>query len=126
MGYAVYEDRDARDMGVERWAGYGVPALCDHPDCDQQIDRGLDFKCEEWIEYGEDPEDADGDQYEMEREGCGLYFCPKHSDHLEHGDEITPKPDTAEWVEHMLTDETWQRWRDENPDTVKRLLETTT
>jgi hypothetical protein len=33
MGWSVGEGKDGRDIG------YGVPALCDHPDCSEQIDR---------------------------------------------------------------------------------------
>lgn len=110
MGYQVYEDRSARDLGIMRWAGYGVPAVCDQPDCEAEIDRGLSYRCGD-----------DSDQ------GCGLSFC---SSHLYIGggepqmcerccDEeppFTPKPDTSEWEAHMLTDESWQQWRDENAE----------
>lgn len=102
MGYAVYEDWDARDRGVTRWAGYGVPAICDMPGCDEEIDRGLGCKCER----------------------CGLFFCGEHL-YLTCPDThngLTPKPDTAEWERHMLTDESWQQWRDENPGLVDALL----
>jgi len=33
MGYQIYQ------VG-KRWGGYGVPAVCEHPDCDKEIDRG--------------------------------------------------------------------------------------
>jgi hypothetical protein len=103
MGYAVYE-RDGR------WAGYGVPATCDHPDCGASIDRGLGYLC------GAVTDDR----------GCGLFFC---SDHLWLTDDgvqlcqrcdnneppFDPTPDSQEWITHMLIDETWQQWRDENP-----------
>jgi hypothetical protein len=113
MGYAVYE-RNGRDCG------YGIPAVCDHPACDEKIDRGLAYLC------GKDP---GGDEF-----GCGLYFC---STHLALGigkgagfqcercaddeDPFEPKPDIAEWVEWKLTDESWQQWRDENADKVSEL-----
>jgi hypothetical protein len=29
-----------------------------------------------------------------------------------------PAPDTPEWVQWKLTDESWQQWRDEHPDEV--------
>ena len=32
-----------------------------------------------------------------------------------------PTPDTLEWVQWKLTDPSWQRWRDENPEEVKKL-----
>ncbi len=27
----------------KRHIGYGVPAICDHPDCTEEIDRGLGY-----------------------------------------------------------------------------------
>lgn len=115
MGYAVYEDRDARDRGVDRWAGYGVPAVCDWPDCEAAIDRGLAYKCEEHLTYFEWP---DGREEENVDEGCGLYFCSEHLYKAELHGGVEPKPDTREWVEWMLTDESWEQWRTENPDRV--------
>ena len=39
MGWEIgYDDNWERDIG------YGVPAECDHPDC-QVIDRGLSYVC---------------------------------------------------------------------------------
>jgi hypothetical protein len=32
-----------------------------------------------------------------------------------------PTPDTAEWVEWKLTDDSWGPWRDENPEVVAEL-----
>lgn len=110
MGYQVYEDRDARDWGIERWAGYGVPAECDWPDCEQRIDRGLGYKCEThtWVDDG-------GDDVVAGEDGCGLFFCEAHRYRIEEHERIDPKPDSIEWVRHMLTDDSWQQWRDENP-----------
>jgi hypothetical protein len=34
---------------------------------------------------------------------------------------FTPKPDVAEWINHKLTDPTWNQWREENPDEVNSL-----
>ena len=64
MGYAVYE------VG-ERDAGYGVPATCDHPDCNERIDRGLAHIC--------------GDEPATDSRGCNLYFCEKHLQHTSKG-----------------------------------------
>lgn len=119
MGYAVYEDWNARDWSVQRWAGYGVPAVCDFPECATAIDRGLAYKCEEYSEYEFD--DVSEEEVEYVLEGCGLFFCMNHLSHLDHGN-ATPKPDTAEWNDHLLTDESWEQWRDENPDRVAKLL----
>jgi hypothetical protein len=109
MGYGVY-------FREGRWAGYGVPAVCDKPDCTTEIDRGLAYIC------GEEP---------GSEKGCGLFFC---SNHLYFGladndpqmcerccneePPYEPKADTAEWTTHMLTDDSWQQWRDENPEQV--------
>ena len=52
MGWAIgYDGRWERDIG------YGVPAVCDHPDCNVRIDRGLDYVCNR-IEYTMTPEAA--------------------------------------------------------------------
>lgn len=101
MGWSVgYDEKWKRDIG------YGVPSICDHPDCDAEIDRGLAYVCKDSEPYGGD--------------GCGLYFCDKHRAWL--GCErceldqppFTPKPDTREWVEHKMTDPSWATWREEN------------
>ncbi|MGI6878810.1 hypothetical protein [Microbacterium sp. gxy059] len=115
MGYAVYEDRAARDLGVDRWGGYGVPAICDQPECTTEIDRGLAYRC--------------GDAGEN---GCGLSFCDLHMYIGGDGPQrcrrccdeeqpFLPKPDVPEWERHMLTDESWAEWRAENPERVARM-----
>lgn len=114
MSWAVgYDSRWKRDIG------YGVPATCDFPGCGGAIDRGLAFVC-------------GGEPYGGER-GCGLFFCddcPRFT--RKDGDRhvyvcsrcnkgrppYEPTPDTAEWIEHKLTDESWGPWRDENPEAV--------
>lgn len=98
MGYAVY------NLGG-RWAGYGVPATCDKPDCGASIDRGLAYLC------GEDP---------GSEKGCGLYFCSDHRYDTElHTDDLQPKPDSPEWLWWILNHHSWQQWREENPDDVE-------
>lgn len=102
MGWQIgYDSRWGRDIG------YGVPATCDAPRCGQSIDRGLAYVC-------------GGEPYGGEH-GCGLYFCDAHL-------LITPRrrqrcarcvagkppyerpsPDTAEWTEWKLTDESWEQ-----------------
>lgn len=111
MGWAIGEGRDCRDIG------YGVPALCDHPACNAEIDRGLSFVCGMINTEGED-------------RGCGLHFCASHLSYSPKYGQLcercwprqktpfTRKPDAAEWTNHKLTDESWKRWRDENPDQV--------
>jgi len=57
-----------------------------------------------------------------EDDGCGLHFCSKHltGNHLcqrcaKGKKEYAPKADHPEWVQHVLTDDSWGKWRDENP-----------
>jgi hypothetical protein len=115
MGWSIgYDSSWKRDIG------YGVPAVCDHPDCNEEIDRGLSYVC-------------GGQPYGGDR-GCGLYFCGNHLHYAErlpghfctrcHPRRRTPfeaKPDVAEWINHKLTDESWQQWRDANPSEVAEL-----
>lgn len=71
MGWSIgYDSKWNRDVG------YGVPAICDHPDCSEEIDRGLSYVC------------ADQEMFGGEN-GCGLYFCSAHRDYheFENGDE---------------------------------------
>ncbi len=101
-----------------RHIGYGVPAKCDHPDCAEDIHRGLSFRC--------------GD---LSDEGCNRFLCTDHLtcwiDLEDDGRGVSvcercerdeppfdPSPDTPEWAQHVLTDESWAQWRDENPDQV--------
>jgi hypothetical protein len=51
MGYAQYNFDDG--FGAR---GYAVDDVCNHPECDEEIDRGMAYLC-----YG-----------------CTKYFCPKH------------------------------------------------
>lgn len=112
MGWAV-----GYDSNWNRWIGYGVPSTCDHPECGEEIDRGLAHVCSEDIYGGE--------------HGCGLFFCV---DHLSFGEDalvcgrcldgrepFEPTPDTAEWVKFLLTDESWADWRRDNPEEVKAM-----
>ena len=107
MGYSIgWDSTRGRDIG------YGVPAICEHPDCNEEINRGMGYAC-----GGGFPED-----------GCGLYFCGKHlyscqcERCLEGKEPFEHKPDTKEWIEWKLTDPSWQQWRDENPEEVARLM----
>lgn len=114
MSWAIgYDSTWKRDIG------YGVPAYCDHPMCDVEINRGLAHVC------GEHPYGGDN--------GCGLYFCDSHLFYGDagvqqcsqclHGSEHLhdPSPDHPEWIAWKLTDESWQQWRDENPEQVAAL-----
>ena len=112
MGYGVYF-RDGR------WGGYGVPAVCDDSECVAEINRGLAYIC------GGEP----GNE-----KGCGLFFCSSHL-WIGVGDDdpqmcqrccdeeppFEPTPDTPKWIAHMLTDESWEQWRQENPERITEM-----
>lgn len=130
MGYAIYQ-MNGRDCG------YGVPAICEHPGCNENIDRGMGYCC------GSAPDSE---------QGCHMYFCGKHLFYVsrinEDGEEehstqlceicslnfklgddnyklhaalFPEKPDTEEWCHWKLEHESWQEWRDNNPEDVKKL-----
>jgi hypothetical protein len=117
MSWAVgWDGRHQRDIG------YGVPATCDRPKCGAEIDRGLAYVC-------------GGEPYGGEH-GCGLYFCGAHlTGTRKDGDRwvhicgrcdkgrppYEPTPDVAEWIEHKLTDESWEQWRAENAELVEQV-----
>jgi hypothetical protein len=118
MGWSLgFDDRWNRDIG------YGVPATCDHPGCNEKIDRGLAYVC------GGEPFGGG--------HGCGLYFCGNHLWHrhprgedrfyqncrrcMTYKPPFKPKPDHPEWAEWKLADDSWQKWRDENPDEVAKV-----
>lgn len=108
MGWSIGYDKN-----WQRDVGYGVPAICDFPKCNVEIDRGLGHVC------GSDPY---GGEF-----GCGLYFCTEHLTYrkprghdsevqncdrcLKHKNPFKPKPDTEEWTNFKLTDESWAEWR---------------
>lgn len=113
MSWAVgYDSERDRDIG------YGVPSICDHPGCQEEIDRGLAYVCCEQQPFGGE-------------DGCGLFFCDSHRNYLgqcvrcEKGKEpFDPKPDTPEWIKWKLEHKSWKQWRKENPEKVELLTET--
>ena len=110
MGYSIgYDDR------WKRYIGYGVPAYCDHPKCNKEIDRGLSYVC------GGEPYGGDN--------GCGLFFCSDHLDQMGSGlckrcsdlkGPYKPKPEHPEWMSHVLKDKSWRQWRKEHKEIVEK------
>lgn len=118
MGWAVgFSLRHDRDIG------YGVPCLCEHPDCHKRIHRGLAYVCGGDVEGGE--------------HGCGMFFCDDHRyiagdkrsnaslcKRCRYGHKPYPlKPDVIEWVRWKLQDRSWAKWREAYPDKVKAMRE---
>ena len=99
MGWAV-----GWDSTHGRWKGYGVPAYCDADGCMSEIDRGMGWGCECEECSGGFPD---------------VFLCGKHA----HEDVIdaAATPEHPEWIEHLLTDESWAEWRKENPRRVTEL-----
>jgi hypothetical protein len=97
---------------TNRDIGYGVPAYCDAPGCDAEIDRGMGYKC-----------------LSSFQKTCNMFFCSEHrvlglcrpcrTQHYPY----EAKPDHPRWIKHKLTDSSWAEWRDANPHEVKRLKE---
>lgn len=95
--------------------GNEVPAICEQPECDTVVHRGVVHIC------GMDPTGANG-------MGCGLQFCGKHlsgphqnCDRCAEGTvPYTPKeirPDFPDW---RMTGAGWEEWRKAHPDLVQR------
>lgn len=127
MGYQVY--RIHKDIGGYRFAGYGVPAICEYPKCNEEIDRGVSYAC------GGEP----NSEY-----GCDRYFCSKHLNYTYYNpstgkkcrhkkdcecdfievcekceknkDPFPYKYEHIDWIKHILTDESWEDWREEEKD----------
>lgn len=107
MGYSV-------GFNGRRWIGYGVPAECDVKDCTTMIDRGKAYACEGCYNVGENDED-------LWDTGCGgeFYFCGEHSYHQEHKHIMEEKGETLVWLEHIMTDHSWEEWRSSDTDYQK-------
>jgi len=58
VGWGYGKNNEGREIG------YGVETTCDHPECNEKIDRGLAFVCGSMHDGGEN--------------GCGKYFCYEH------------------------------------------------
>lgn len=110
MGWSI-----GYDTNWERDIGYGVPAYCDHPGCQVEIDRGLSYVC------GDEPY---GGEY-----GCGLFFCPEHARGVHqqcarcrggHPPFKQIAPEHPRWIQHKLTHESWATWRERNSAWVRK------
>lgn len=135
MGYSIYRVAKRDNPGDYRFGGYGVPTICEHPDCNEEIDRGMSFAC------GDEP---------FSEYGCDRYFCSKHKHYTyfdpeqddgrcHHEDDcdcetrnvcdrcakgeapFDYKPEHPTWIRHLLRDGSWAEWRKENPDRVEEL-----
>lgn len=91
MGWSIGWSRKHK-----RWIGYGVPCICEHPECNASIDRGMDYLCPK----------------------CRLAFCGEHGGsggkcpNCEDKGEIYPvKPESTEWLKHLRSDDSWAGWR---------------
>lgn len=114
MSWSLGVSEDGRDIG------YGVPAWCDHPGCEEKIHRGQAFVCGAINTPGED-------------RGCGLHFCSAHSRWSTRFGQLCSrcwprkrapferKPDHPEWIRHKLTHPSWAQWREENREAVAAL-----
>lgn len=91
------------DVEHQRWRGYGVPAFCDATGCGVEIDRGLAHVC--GCPFGEE-----------DRLGHTIFLCGQHD--CSDVDEDNLPPEHPDWLQHVLTDESWSQWRSENPDKV--------
>lgn len=68
MGWAhCGTDEEGREIG------YGIPATCDHPGCNKEIHRGLDYCC-----GGMHGGQGYYDEHHKVWFGCGRYFCYDH------------------------------------------------
>lgn len=100
MGYSI-----GWDSRWKRYIGYGVPAYCDQPGCDEEIDRGMGWQCE------------------IEECGCRKFYCRNHLYDTDHHTHVAPPARWHPlWRDHVLTDESWKEWRDKHPEEVAALV----
>ena len=126
MGWAV-----GWDQRTGRVIGYGVPAVCEEPGCDKKIDRGLAYACGGmngcarffcddhlylvWPEGAETDDGWDGPDYYSGHGLCGQCL-----------DVALPyplKPERKKWLRHVLSHESWDRWRQEEPELADQYRE---
>lgn len=97
MGYSVY-------WANERWQGYGVTAPCDFIGCNEEIHRGLGWQIIE----------------DEDNEVPNFFGCNKHDYQPLKKFEINLEKESKEWLNHVLTDDSWKEWRLENPELEKK------
>jgi hypothetical protein len=128
MGYQVY-------LVGKRYGGYGVPAYCEHPNCNEEIDRGMSYACagEPFSELGCDRYlcskhlkyecwKQDGTADKCDHEGKCACACVEVCERCAKGEPpFDYKPEHPTWVKHVLTDKSWALWRKENPEEVQEL-----
>ncbi len=94
MGYGVYWTNG-------RWQGYGIPAYCDYPGCKEEIDRGMGYA------------------HDKEEMPSSVFCCKKHQEEKLNSFEVEEK-EHPEWLNHILTDESWEKWRNEAPEMIEK------
>lgn len=95
MGYQVY-------WANNRFQGYEVTAYCDYPGCTIEIDRGIAYS------------NYDGTPPKV-------FCCTKHRDEpFNYLEMVIENKEHPDWLHHVLTDETWENWRKENPKLVEK------
>lgn len=136
MGYSIGFSKE-----LNRYIGYGVIAVCDHSECQTVIDRGmgcaccdglphhgncLGYFCAEHIEnylYFDELEDLGEDELSAlgleaddlpEEEDNPVYKC-KHT--------IAEGKESIDWLNFILTDDTWAKWREVNPTYIAHYKE---
>ena len=89
----------------QRWQGDAVPGECDYIGCYEDIERGPSFACVE--------PDC----------GCRLFFCYNHLGFIHDENSTEAKPDSIEWLEHILTNDDWEVFRQNYPNRVGKYRE---
>jgi hypothetical protein len=115
MGWSV-----GADLDHDRHRGYGVPAWCDAyaKGCREVIDRGLGYACDAYEHYYVTDEEGEEIEVEFDNLDHPIFVCGDHT--CKDVDEDNLPPEHPEWLEHVLTDESWEQWRTENPEKVDK------
>lgn len=102
MGYECYWDEERR-----RWAGYGVIAYCEHPDCNNEIHRGIDNLCHSCglafcCQHLHLQKVQSGEQSEFIKlcDRCDFEYLDKDKYYPENHEFFKKKPEHPEWVKH--------------------------